>query len=118
MKSKQRKHTETKQAISAKRKVKTKPVKPSVKNKRQKRTEKKQAKRNVYKPSFIVTPTRENLSFDEEQFNSDEDQFSVQEEQHTFNANQPNSLARRHFNEDQLNSLARRQRFGPKVVYE
>ena len=75
-------------------------MKPPVKSKRQKRTEKKQAKPNVYKPSFIVTQTKENLSFNEEQFNSDEDHFpfneehfSSDEEQHTFNANQPNSLA-------------------------
>ena len=56
-------------------------MKPPVKSKRQRRTEKKQAKPNVYKPSFIVTTTKESLSFDEEQFNSDEDQFPFNEEQ-------------------------------------
>ena len=76
-----------------------------------KRTQKKQMTPGVYKPKFIVRPTKETLSSDEDQFNFDEEQFSSDDDP-------LNSIAKRHSHVDQLNSVARGSDFGPKIVYE
>ena len=118
IKNKRQKRTEKKQAKSVKHQVKAKPVKPPVKSKGQKRTKKKKAKSvkpKVYKPAFIVTPTKENpimgdqseFTFNEEQFSSDDDHS-----EYTFNEEQYN------FNDEQLNSVVRNHGFGPRIVYE
>ena len=107
VKTKQRVKVTRKQSKSAKKQAKAKPN-----AEKKPRTLKKQATPNVYKTRFIVTPPRETLSSEEEEFNSEAEPFSSEDE--SLNA------TAKHLNfEDELNSLARQHKgFGPKIMYE
>ena len=67
------------------RKVKTKSVKS-------KRTQKKQP--TGYRPTFMVSPTRE--SSDEDQFSSEEEQFSCQTQEHLSFEQELDGIVTRH----------------------
>ena len=81
-------------------------IQEQVQSKRRKLTEKKQVKRKsvkprVYKPKFIVTPTKEYPT------TGDQSEFTSDEEQSEFS-----------YDKGQLNFVPRRRGFRPRIVYE
>ena len=106
-----RKRTETKQT----KWKQSKPAKKQAKVKQETKkpcTLKMQRKPCVYKLRFIVTPPRETLSSEEEEFNSEAEPFSSEDESLNASAKYLNF-------QDELNSLARQHKgFSPKIMYE